>query len=104
MPTLPWRCRLYGMETRQVLHTLVDEIPEGELAAVKRFLECLLQQAEDPLRAFLNAAPWDDESVTDEDRLAIQQGLAEKTNGEVVSHEDIERLLGGAHLLFVDPE
>lgn len=29
------------MQDRQALHTLVDELPEPELAAAKRFLESL---------------------------------------------------------------
>lgn len=81
------------METRQALHTLVDELPEDELVAAKRFLEYLRQQAEDPLRSLLDAAPWDEEPLTEEDRLAIQEGLAEKARGEVVAHGDVERLL-----------
>ena len=81
------------MGSRQALHALVDEIPEGEVSAAKRFLEYLRLQVEDPLREVLDAAPWDDEPLTEEDRLAIREGLAEKANGEVVSHEDFERLL-----------
>ena len=81
------------MEARQALHVLVDELPEDELVAAKRFLEYLRQQTEDPLRSFLEAAPWDDEPLTEEDRVAIEEGLAEKARGEVVAHDDVERLL-----------
>lgn len=81
------------MGTRQGLHALVDELPEEKLAAAKRSLESLRQQGEDPLRSFLDDAPWDDEPLTEEDRVAIQEGLADKARGEVVSHDDLERLL-----------
>jgi hypothetical protein len=44
----------------------------------------------------LNEAPLDDEPVTEEDRAAIREGLAEKARGEVVSQEEAERLLLGS--------
>jgi predicted transcriptional regulator len=81
------------MENRRELHTLVDELPDAELPAAKRFLEYLRQQVEDPLRVFLNAAPIDDEPVTDEDLAAIREALAERARGEVVSHEEVKRIL-----------
>lgn len=81
------------MESRRELHTLVDELPDAELPAARRFLEYLRQQVEDPFRAFLNAAPTDDEPVTDEDLAAIREALAERSRGEVVSHEEVKRIL-----------
>jgi hypothetical protein len=81
------------MKTRQALHVLVDELPDDELAAARRFLEFLRQQGEDPLRSFLDSAPWDDETLTEEDQAAIQEGLAEKARGEVLSREELVRTL-----------
>lgn len=83
------------MEERQVLHVLVDELPDDELVAAKRFLENLRFRSKDPLRVLLDEAPLDDEPMTDEDLAAIREGLAEKARGEVVSHEEAERLLMG---------
>lgn len=42
---------------RKTLYTLVDELPEAELPAARRFLEYLQSQAEDPFRAVLETAP-----------------------------------------------
>ena len=81
------------MEDRETLHTLVDELPEPELRPARRFLEYLRLQAADPLRAVLDAAPLDDEPVTDDDLAAIREGLREKATGEVVPHEEVKRLL-----------
>jgi len=81
------------MEDRETLHTLVDELPEPELRPARRFLEYLRLQAADPLRAVLDAAPLDDEPVTDDDLAAIREGLDEKAAGEVVAHEEVKRLL-----------
>lgn len=85
------------MEERQVIHILVDELPDDELVAAKRFLEYLRFRSKDPLRVFLDEAPLDDEPVTEEDRAAIHEGFAEKARGEVVSQEEAERLLLGSN-------
>jgi len=79
------------MEERQVLHILVDDLPDDELVAAKRFLEYLRFRSKEPLRAFLDEAPLDDEPVTREDLAAIREGFAEKARGEVVSQEEAER-------------
>ena len=59
--------------TRADLHRLVDELPEASLepAAV------LLERAKDPVEARLEAAPWDDEPFTDEERRAVDEALAD---------------------------
>lgn len=81
------------MQDRQELHTLVDELPEPELAAARRFLEYLRQQPSDSLRVALDAAPLDDEPVTEDDLAAIREGFDEQARGETVSHEEVKRLL-----------
>jgi len=58
-----------------------------------RFLKNPRSRSKEPLRALLDEAPLDDEPVTEEDLAAIQEGLADKGRGEVVSHEEAERLL-----------
>ena len=80
------------MVERQTLHVLVDDLPEDELAAAKRFLEFLRSRSKDSLHAFLDEAPLDDEPVTEEDLAAIREGFADKARGDVVSQEEAERL------------
>jgi predicted transcriptional regulator len=86
------------MEPRTTLHALVDELPEQEIPAARRYLEFLRQQTPeprsvDPLRRALENAPLDDEELTAEDLAAIREGLEEKARGEVIPHEEIERRL-----------
>ena len=81
-----------AMEDRMTLHALVDEIPEPELPTARRFLEYLRQTA-DPLWLALESAPLDDESVTDDDVNAIREGLADKAQGETLSHDEVKQLL-----------
>jgi len=80
-------------EPRTSLHTLVDELPEQEIPAARRYLEFLRQQPPDPLRRALESAPLDDEELTAEDLAAIQEGLKEKARGDVVPHEEVKRRL-----------
>jgi predicted transcriptional regulator len=81
------------MANRQHLHVLVDELPEGELVAAKRFLEFLGHRSQDPLRILLDKAPLDDEAVTEEDLAAIREGREDKARGDVLSQDEVERLL-----------
>ena len=83
------------MNARQALHALVDALPENELTAAQRFLEYLRQQGQDSLRSFLMRAPFDDEPLSEGDEAAINEARDEKARGEVVSQEEVERLLAG---------
>lgn len=59
--------------TKTELHALVDALPEGSLSAVA----VLLERAKDPVVAKLDAAPYDDEELTEEDRRAIDEAADE---------------------------
>lgn len=76
---------------REVLHELVERIPEGELAAAQRFLEYLV--CSPAFRAALRA-PVDDEPLTPGDIEAIVRARKDIEAGRVFSHEEILRELG----------
>ena len=59
--------------TKTELHRLVDALPDESLPAAA----ILLRRAQDPVVAKLDAAPLDDEELTDEDRLAIKESREE---------------------------
>jgi hypothetical protein len=59
--------------TKTDLHRLVDALPDGSIEPVAR----LLERAKDPVMALLDAAPWDDEPFTEEDRAAVEASLAD---------------------------
>lgn len=59
--------------TKTELHRLVDALPDESLPAAA----ILLRRAQDPVVAKLDAAPVDDEELTDEDRRAIQKSREE---------------------------
>ncbi len=67
-----FRCYLQAM-TKIELHRLVDALPDESLPAAT----ILLRRAQDPVVAKLDAAPLDDEELTDEDRRAIQKSRKE---------------------------
>ena len=74
--------------SRDILHDLVDRIPEEELPAAQRFLEYLAVSP--AYRAALSAAP-DDEPVTEGDATAIARAQEEVRAGKVISHAEILR-------------
>jgi len=59
--------------TREDLHRLVDELPENAVDAAAR----LLERARDPMLGVLDAAPLDDEPLTEEDLRAIDAARKE---------------------------
>jgi hypothetical protein len=61
------------MVDRQALHTLVDELPEPELPAARRYLEYLRWQPPHPLRLVLDQALLDEEPVTADDLAAFEK-------------------------------
>ena len=79
------------MIARDELRALVDAIPEERLDDARAALAPL---ADPVYLAFLNA-PEDDEPLTDEDLAAIAEAKADVARGDVVSHEEAERLLLG---------
>lgn len=67
--------------TRAELHRLVDELPEESVDAAG----VLLTRAKDPLVATLEAAPFDDEPYTREDREASDEGWVAYRRGEAIT-------------------
>lgn len=59
--------------TKGELHQLVDALPDESLPAAA----ILLQRAQDPAAAKLDAAPYDDEELTDEDLRAVHEARSE---------------------------
>jgi hypothetical protein len=59
--------------TKTELHELVDALPDESLPAAA----ILLRRAQDPVIAKLDAAPYDDEEVSEEDLRAIRQARSE---------------------------
>ncbi len=79
------------MTPKESLHKLVDQLPESELPAAKRFLEYLRDAGSDPFLRALAAAPVDDEPVTDEDLAAIREADEAIARGDEVPHEAVLR-------------
>jgi hypothetical protein len=59
--------------TKTELYELVDALPEDSLPAAA----VLLRRAQDPVVAKLDAAPYDDEALTEEDLRAVQEAQSE---------------------------
>ncbi len=59
--------------TKTELHRLVDALPEESPPAAA----VLLRRAQDPVVAKLDAAPYDDEELTEEDLRAVRNARGE---------------------------
>ena len=77
------------MTTREMLHVIVDKLPETELTTAARILIALDKPA-DELQILLAAAPLDDEPDDDD----FDGGLTEARSGKTISHEELIRRLG----------
>ena len=83
------------MNTKQTLHSLVDELPDSELGAAAQNLSYLRLLGEDPVLKAMLTAPLDDEPLTEEDRVALTQARGDLAAGRTVSHDEArQRLLG----------
>lgn len=60
--------------TRTELHRLVDALPDKSLLAAAT----LPQRVHDPVAAKLDAAPFDDEELTDEDLCAVKKARSKQ--------------------------
>ena len=59
--------------TKSELYELVDALPDESLPAAA----ILLRRAQDPVIAKLDAAPYDDEELSEEDLRAVRQARSE---------------------------
>lgn len=59
--------------TKTELHRLIDELPKESWDAVAS----LLRRAQDPVVAKLDAAPYDDEELTETDLRMVREAVSE---------------------------
>lgn len=83
---------MYVMTTKERLHQVVDRLSEEEAADA---LDYIVSRGRDPLARRLDAAPIDDEPLTDEERESLREGREDIAAGRVISMEDLRRDLLG---------
>jgi predicted transcriptional regulator len=87
--------RGHDVTLKEHLHKLVDQLPEAEAPAARRYLEYLLVATTHPaMRATLDA-PSDEDELSEQGKRAVEEGLADLAEGRVVSDEDIRRMVHG---------
>jgi hypothetical protein len=82
--------------TKQRLIELIHALPDTEIVAAERFLEYLRDRGSDPLLRALDAAPPDDEPLTDEGMRAIREADEAIARGEESPWDDVRRRILGA--------
>ena len=81
------------MTTKDRLKDLIDQLPDRELYAVRRFIE-FLRDSSDPMLDMLLEAPDEDAQLSEETLTALEQADRDTRLGELVPHEDLKRELG----------
>jgi hypothetical protein len=81
------------MTTREMLHAIVDRLPEDELIAAERILTALNPPA-DSLRDVLANAPPDDEPDDDDFDGGLTAARNQARSGQTISSEELLRRLG----------
>jgi hypothetical protein len=80
------------MATKQILHPLVDALPDAALDEAERRLRAL--QTDDRVARAHLLAPYDDELETEDQRRAVAKAHADFQAGRTVSMDEIEREFG----------
>jgi hypothetical protein len=76
---------------REELRMLVDHIPEGDVATVRKLLRALI----DPVELSMLTAPPDDELLSEHEVAALEEADRREQRGEpLISHEDVMREFG----------
>ncbi|OFW77949.1 MAG: hypothetical protein A2201_13455 [Alicyclobacillus sp. RIFOXYA1_FULL_53_8] len=79
---------------REELHRILDEIPEGKLPVVRKYLKNVRDATDDPVRRAVENAPLDDEPETEEEIQAVEESKADIRTGRTLSNVELKRELG----------
>jgi hypothetical protein len=75
---------------KQHAYQLIDQLDPGQLAAVTRLLEVIV----DPVTRSINSAPVEEEAISPELAAMLDRARASIERGDGVRHEDLLRELG----------
>jgi hypothetical protein len=75
---------------KQHAYQLIDQLDPGQLAAVTRLLEVIV----DPVTRSINRAPVEEEAISPELAAMLDRARASIERGDGVRHEDLLRELG----------
>ena len=83
------------MSARAELHELVEQIPDREIEAARRYLEGLRggNGAGGSLTWLLDHAPIDDEPTTPEEEEGLIEAREQARRGDLISADEIKRRL-----------
>lgn len=79
---------------KEVLHQLVDELPESDITAAERYLSYLIAESKRRFIEALNNAPKDDEPLCEQEELALESSKKALEKGQAKPWEDVKKELG----------
>jgi len=81
-----------AVSEKDLLHSLVDCLPEAEVHSALRYLEFLLERG-GALGRTLHAAPLDDEALDPDDLASADEALRDAESGASLDHREVRRRL-----------
>ena len=91
-------------ELRRLVEELPDQLPDDTGREAKRLLEHLRDMTgDDPFLRALANAPLDDEPLTPEDEIALQEAREEARQGKLIPWDEVKRSLGLDRVASVSP-
>ena len=75
---------------RQEAHTLLDQLPDEKVAAVRTLLAVMVE----PLSRSLLSAPIENEELSEETVRALERAQASLARGEGIPHDEVLREFG----------
>lgn len=75
---------------KQQLHELVDRLAPGQIGAIRGLLEVMI----DPVSRAIAAAPIDDEPLTADEELALDEAREWLKHNDPIPHEQVLAELG----------
>jgi len=79
---------------RKELHEIIDTLPDSEVPVVRRYIDFVRWQVDDPVQRALDDALEDDEEETADEVEAVARAREEIGRGGVLSHDEMKRRLG----------
>ena len=79
--------------TREMLHKLIDELPECDLHMAELLIQWRHRLSTEPVLLSLATAPYDDEPTTPEEEAGVAEAREQYQRGEYLTADEAKRQL-----------
>jgi len=79
---------------KEILHQLVDELPDSDITAAERYLSYLIAESKRRFIEALSNAPEDNEPISKQEKIALESSKEALEKGHIKPWDDVKRELG----------